>query len=140
MKPILGWSLITFFEFLFSFHLALSQTDYPNDPSENPLKPEYQASSRAAILRVVPGDKTAKLFIAGHKTAQADLSKQPVVVSVTAWNQGDSEILDFRRDGDGYLITELPKWQEPYDLAVTLESRGNVEEMKVRIQNGNKAP
>ena len=139
MKIFWSWFLFTFLEFLFALQLAASQlSDYPNDPSENPLKPEYQSVSRSVVLRVVPGDKTAKLFVAGHKTATADLSKQPVVVSVTAWNQGESEILDFRRDGDGYLITELPKWREPYDINVKLESRGNLEEMKVRI--GDQAP
>jgi hypothetical protein len=127
MKWILYLSLI------FSDPVAFAQV---NERGERPDNEEYLAHSRLLILRIVPGDKVAKLYVAGNETAKIDLNKEHRILEITAVSSRNKrEVLDFRKDGQTYIITKLPEWQEPYDIAVKSETRGDIGEAKIRIKN-----
>ncbi len=100
-----------------------------------PGDPQIGAEGRLLVLKVVPGESTIKLFFAGKKAAELDLAKDHKLLSVTAFQRGKKETLNFRNLGDVYEITNLPSWKEPYSLGVKSEVRGTVEEIKVQIRN-----
>jgi hypothetical protein len=106
--------------------LAGAQKPPPDDPN-------YMAQGRLLILRVVPGDKSVKLFFAGTKAAELDLKKDHTLLSVTASGKKKSEILKFKETGEAYEVSTLPTWKEPYELSVKSSIRGQVEELKVKM-------
>lgn len=106
---------------------AFAQKPPPDDPN-------YMAQGRLLILRVVPGDKSVKLFFAGKKTGELDLKKEHSVLSVTAMGGQKQETLKFKESGEAYEVLDLPTWTEPYDLTVKSRVKGKVEELKVKIQ------
>ena len=79
---------------------------------------EYSAQGRLVILRIVPGDKVAKLFILGKKAAELDLKKDAKVLSVFLNSGGSSEELRINNRGDYYEVRGLPKREIPYELSV----------------------
>lgn len=93
--------------------------------------PQIGGEGRLLIVRVVPGDKTAKLFFAGKKAAEIDFKKDHKVLSITALSDGMSEELHFKSTGDAYEVYGTPN--KPYDLNVKSEVRGKVETIKVNI-------
>lgn len=95
---------------------------------------EYTAQSRLLIVRVVPGDKTAKLYLAGKKAGELDLKKESRVLSITAFGAKKTEELVFKGEGEFYEIQNLPSWREPYELSIRAETRGIQEEVKVPIK------
>lgn len=102
-----------------------------------PGDPEYTAQGRLVIVRVVPKDRTAKLFFVGKKAAELDLKKDHKVLSVTAIGPGSkSEQLSFQGEGDAYTVSQIPDWSQPYDLSIMTETRGQKDELKVKIENG----
>lgn len=102
---------------------------------ERPDRPEYLAQSRLLTLRVVPGDKNAKLYFAGQKVAGMDWRKDHQVLEITALTSKKTETLQFNREGDAYVIPQLPNWNEPYDLVVKSQTKGQVENIHVKIKN-----
>lgn len=100
-----------------------------------PGDPQIGAEGRLVVLKIVPGDKSLKLFFAGTKTAELDFNKNHKLLSVTAFKDGQKETLHFTNRGDSYEVTELPKMKVPYSLGVKSEVRGKVEELKVEIKN-----
>jgi hypothetical protein len=103
---------------------------------ERPDRPEYLATGRLLTVRVVPMDRTAKLFFAGHKAADLDLKREHKLLEITALNPTgrQSETLKFNQQGDAYVIQNLPKWKEPFQLNLKSEARGEIEEIKVQIK------
>ncbi len=98
-----------------------------------PYDPNYMAQGHLLVLRVVPGDKSLKLFFAGKKAGELDLKKDHVVLSVTAMGGKKQETLRFKENGEAYDVLDLPAWNEPYDLSVKSRVRGKVEELKVKM-------
>ncbi|KHD88378.1 MAG: hypothetical protein OM95_09590 [Bdellovibrio sp. ArHS] len=99
-----------------------------------PGDPQFGAEGRLLILKVVPGDRTAKLFFVGKKAAELDFNKDHKLLSVTALKNGQTETLQFKNNGDSYEVFGLPGGKEPYSLGVKSEVKGKVEELKVKIQ------
>lgn len=93
--------------------------------------PQIGGEGRLLMVRVVPGDKTAKLFFVGKKAAEIDFKKDHKVLSITAFSDGKSEELRFKSTGDSYEVYGTPN--KPYDLNVKSEVKGNVETIKVNI-------
>lgn len=106
--------------------VAAQQKPPPDDPN-------YMAQGRMLILRVVPGDKSLKLFFLGKKAGELDMKKDHLVLSITATGNKKQEVLKFKESGEAYEVSELPKWNEPYDLSVKSQVKGTVEELKVKI-------
>lgn len=106
--------------------LAFAQKPPPNDPN-------YMAQGHLLVLRVVPGDKTLKLFFAGKKAGEVDLKKDHMILSVTATGGKKQESLKFKESGEAYEVVDAPAWNEPYDLSVKSRVKGKFEELKVKI-------
>ncbi len=119
---VIGISLLT----------LAAQAQVPS-AGERLSNPEYLGSGRLLTIRIVPADRTAKLYVVGKKAAQIEIGKDYQVIEITALNKKQNETLEFRRDGEAYVISNLPKWNEPYDLKVRAETRGQKDEVKVRI-------
>ncbi len=100
---------------------------------------EYKAESRFLILRIVPGDKSAKLYLAGKKSAELSLQKDTQLLSVTAFDDSKkTETLKFSGEGDQYIIENLPQWKKPYQIKVKAQVKGLPEELHVKV--GNQKP
>lgn len=126
-----------FFTVLFLF--SSSSMAQPS-MGERPDNPEYMSTGKLVTIRVVPGDRTAKLYVVGKKAAELNVQKDHQILEITALSpQKKTEILQFQRNGDAYEISNMPSWKEPYDLNVKAETRGQKEEVRVRI-NQNKKP
>lgn len=93
--------------------------------------PQIGGEGRLLMVRVVPGDKTAKLYFVGKKAAEIDFKKDHKVLSITAFSNGKSEELRFKSTGEAYEVYGTPN--KPYDLNVKSEVRGKVETIKVNI-------
>lgn len=116
-----------FILFLLPVGLVFAQEPLP------PGAPQFGAEGRLLILKVVPGDRTAKLFFIGKKAVTLDFQKDHKLLSVTAFNDGQKETLKFRSSGESYEVLNMPAWKEPYSLDVKSEVRGKVEELNVKI-------
>lgn len=96
---------------------------------------QYTAEGRLLTVKLVPGDKTAKLFFVGKKVADLNFQKDHKLLSVIARNSNKKEILKFTGTGDSYEVSELPKWKTPYELTLKSELNGQFEELKVKVKS-----
>ncbi|MGZ3768856.1 MAG: hypothetical protein ACXVCP_05125 [Bdellovibrio sp.] len=120
--------------FIFSLTVLLSLVKaFAQEPSR-PGDPQFGGEGRLVILRVVPGDKTAKLYFIGKKAAEFDFNKDHKLLSVTALSNGKSETLQFRNKGDSYEVLNVPSEKGAYELNVKSEIKGKVEDIKVKVQ------
>ena len=94
---------------------------------------EYSAQGKLVVLRIVPGDKVAKLFILGKKKAELDLKKDTKIISVFLNSENKSEELRINNRGDYYEVRGLPKHQTPYELSVKTAVKGEKEEVTFKI-------
>lgn len=104
---------------------ALAQQDHRAGKS-------YEGEGRLVIFRIVPGDKSAKLYLVGKKAADLDFRKDVRLLSITATKPGGSrEELRFEESGDSYLVTPFP---ESHDLTfeVKAETRGKKENIRLK--------
>lgn len=109
-----------------------AQEPIPGDPNYPMAK--YEAEGRLLVLKVVPGNKSAKLFFVGKKAAELDLKAGHKLLSVTAMGEGQKEELKFRNTGDSYEVTNFPEWPKAFELRVKSEIKGQIEEHKLKIQ------
>src|SRR5262245_35055371 len=93
----------------------------------------YEAEGRLITFRVVPGEKSAKLFLLGKKAGELSWEKDAHLISVTAFSGKSSEKLRFKEDGSSYILTEIPKSAD-LTLSLRAELRGKKESVKIRIQ------
>jgi hypothetical protein len=110
--------------------VALAQIGAPDIP---PGLPQYKSEAKLFTIFVVPKDKTAKIFFAGKEAAKIDFEKDHKVLEITAFQKGRSETLAFDKNGDTYIISNLPSWKEPYELQIKSETRGELEQTKIKI-------
>ncbi|MGZ3786754.1 MAG: hypothetical protein ACXVC3_19605 [Bdellovibrio sp.] len=120
---ILSISILTIF-------LRVTFAQEPPRPGD----PQFGGEGRLIILRVVPADKTAKLYFVGKKAAEIDFNKDHKLLSVTALSGGKSETLQFKNTGDAYEVLNVPSEKGPYELSVKSEVKGKIEDIKVKIQ------
>lgn len=113
--------------------LFISITAHSQEPTPGSL--EYSAEGRMLVLKVVPGDKSAKLFFFGKKSAELDFNKDHKLLSVTATSAGKTETLTFKKNPDSYEVLNLPQRYKPYELKVKSEVRGKIEDLKIQIPN-----
>ena len=106
----------------------------PLDTARYPFG-QYTAEGRMLTVKLVPGDKAAKLFFVGKKVADLDFQKDHKLLSIVAVSNDKKEILKFTGAGDSYEVSELPKWKTPYELTLKTELKGQVEEIKVKIKS-----
>lgn len=123
---------MTKFRFIFFLLLLPMGLAFAQEPS-SPGTPQFGAEGRLVILKVVPGDRTAKLFFIGKKAVTLDFQKDHKLLSVTALKDGQKETLKFRNNGESYEVLNMPAWRDPYSLDVKSEVRGKVEELNVKI-------
>ena len=95
--------------------------------------PEYTASGKLLSLRIVPGDRTAKIYIVGTKMAEVDLKKDAKILSVHL-NDSKPETLHVNDRGDYYEVRGVPREGQPYKLSIKTRIRGQSEEVPVIIQ------
>ncbi|GEM_PF-5507167 len=110
--------------------LSLGQPSFSQE-IQSQGHPQIGGEGRLVMVRVVPGDKTAKLFFVGKKAAEIDFKKDHKVLSITAFSDGKSEELRFKSTGESYEVFGTPN--KPYDLNVKSEIRGKVENIKVNV-------
>ncbi|WP_415063198.1 hypothetical protein [Bdellovibrio sp.] len=125
---------MTYLKLLLVAALTFSSTLAFSQEPPRPGDPQFGAEGRLVILKVVPGDRTAKLFFVGKKAAEIDFTKDHKLLSVTAFKDGQTETLKFKNNGDSYEVLDMPGWKGPYSLGVKSEIKGKVEELKVKIQ------
>lgn len=118
---------------ILSISTVLSCVAFSQEPPR-PGDPQFGGEGRMVILRVVPGDKSAKLYFIGKKAAEINFNKDLKLLSVTALSGGKTETLQFKNTGDSYEVLNTPSEKGPYELNVKSEVRGKVEEIKVKIQ------
>lgn len=118
---------------IFSILMLLSGASFAQEPPR-PGDPQFGGEGRMIILRVVPGDKTAKLYFMGKKSAEINFNKDHKLLSVTALSEGKRETLQFKSTGDSYEVLNVPSEKGAYELNVKSEVRGKIEDIKVKIQ------
>lgn len=125
--------MANFIRILFAAILFFAGPATAQDPAR-PGDPQFGGEGRMIILRVVPGDKSAKLYFLGKKAAEIDFNKDHKLLSVTAFSEGKRETLQFKNNGDSYEVMDVPSEKGSYELDVKSEVRGKVEDIKVKIQ------
>jgi len=115
---------------LLCFHFAGAQ----EPPVAPPMgEPQMRGEGRLLIFKIVPGDKTAKLFVVGKKVGELDLKKDHKLVYINATRNGKTEPLFFKQNGEAYEILNLPHSSEPYDLSIQSEVKGHPETIKIKM-------
>lgn len=110
--------------------LLISSASYAVNPRE---VPEFTQQGSLITLRVVPKDRTAKIFIVGHKAAAIELQKDAQVTRVLLVDNEKKETLSLNDQGDYYEVSGLPDHGQPYQLMVQTRVKGKIEEVKIDI-------
>lgn len=118
---------------IFTSDLLQAQTQ-PLDSARYPYA-QYTAEGRMLTVKLIPGDKAAKLFFVGKKVADLDFQKDHKLLSIVAISNDKKEVLKFTGTGDSYEVADLPKWKTPYELSLKSELKGQVEEIKVKVKS-----
>lgn len=118
---------------IFSIFMLLSGVAIAQEPPR-PGDPQFGGEGRMLILRVVPKDKTAKLYFLGKKSAEINFNKDHKLLSVTALSNGKRETLQFKNTGDSYEVLNVPSDKGIYELDVKSEVRGKIDDIKVKIK------
>jgi len=97
--------------------------------------PEKQIDSegRLVVFRIVPGDKSAQVFLMGRKAGELTVDPKARLLSVRAISPSGAEELHFREDGGSYLVTPLPKSND-LTLSLSAEIDGQKENAKIRVR------
>lgn len=96
-------------------------------------RPEYTASGKLLILRVVPQDRTAKIFVVGSKIAEVDLKRDTKILSVHL-RDPETETLQLNSRGEYYEVNGIPNKGQPYKLSIKARVRDQSEVIPVVIQ------
>ena len=91
----------------------------------------YESEGQLISLRLIPGDKTAKLYLVGKKTAELSMQKNPKLVSVMSSFRGKNEELAFTNEGDAYVISPFPS--NPSVLKIKAEIGEKQETIKLKV-------
>lgn len=97
-----------------------------------PDKRALMAQGQLMSVRVVPADKTAKLYILGKKVVQTGPKIRPRILQVTAFNQDQEEELHLTPEGDYYTVSN-PKLSKPYSLRVRAQLAHEEEKFEISV-------
>lgn len=95
--------------------------------------PKYEAEGRLLIFRIVPADKSAKIFLVGRKAGELNLGKDARLISVTTLRGSQAEELKFNGDGTSYEVS-LPSKETDLTLTLKAEIRGQPDHVKIKIK------
>jgi len=90
---------------------------------------EFIGSSNLVVVKVVPRDRKAEVFLTGIKAAELS----PQLVSVTLFDGPQSKPLQFRMSESRYELDLPPRKTKSYDLEFETETQGKKERIKVSI-------
>lgn len=97
--------------------------------------PQYKAESNLLILRFVPSDKKAKIYLAGTKMATIDFNKDAKIISVVMLKETQKEVLKLNGRGAFYEVESQSTFPKNYELIVNARVHGKTEELKLQIKN-----
>lgn len=97
-----------------------------------PDKRALMAQGQIMSVRVVPADKSAKLFVLGKKALDYKAGLKPKVLQVTAFNSGEEEELHLTPEGDYYTINN-PQIKKPYSLRVRTQLDKQEEKFEIKV-------
>lgn len=116
---LLTWLFLS----LSAFHLS---AQFPDDP-------KIEATGKLLTIRVVPQDKSARIYLAGVEAAAIDLKTSSPMVEITAQKGKERRKLEFTNLGDAYEVKELPSWSKPYELIFKARVKEKTEDIRVNI-------
>lgn len=93
-----------------------------------PDKRALMAQGQLVSVRVVPAEKSAKLYVVGKKVAQT----KPKVLQVTAFNKDQEEELHMTPQGEYYTVNN-PKLKKPYSLRVRTQLDKDEEKFEIKV-------
>jgi hypothetical protein len=100
----------------------------------NPLEvPEFTQQGNLVTLRVIPKDRAAKIYLIGHKAAEADFRKNAKILKVSLIDHDKREELKIDKQGDYYEIKGLPSRAQPYRLNIQTKVQGQIEDFDFQI-------
>lgn len=108
--------------------LAVAQ-NYQMDPMTT------EGQGNLLTIRLVIGEKKAKIFMVGKETAKINLEKDAKIIEVTAFkNDIEKEQLAFTPGEGYYTIKKLPEWTSPYELRVKTKVKSKEEEIRLKVK------
>ena len=104
-----------------------SAQDYQTDPLT------LEGQSGLLTVRIVVGEKTAKVYLTGKETAKLDFGKDAKLLQLTAFQRdGVEEELQFSPDQGYYTVKKLPEWEGPYMFRVKTEVKGKKQDVEIQ--------
>ena len=97
-----------------------------------PDKRALMAQGQLMSVKVVPADKSAKLYILGKKAAESKPSIRPKLLQVTAFNKDEEEELHLTPEGEYYTVSN-PKLKRPYSLRVRAKVEEKEEKFEIKV-------
>lgn len=101
--------------------------------SQFPHEPQAQANGKLFSIHLTPKDKKARIYIVGKKAAHFDFKTNEAKLELFARQGTKQEKLEFTKIGDAFEVTELPKWQGPFELHLKGKIRKESESLKLDI-------
>ncbi len=105
--------------------LAFDQSYDPAVPDKRALMVQGQVLS----LRIIPADKTAKIFVMGKKVLEA----KPKLLQVTAFDKNNHEELHLTQQEDHYTVTNPQHLEKPYKLKIRAQYNKSEEKFEVEV-------
>jgi hypothetical protein len=136
---VVFWHFLFSHLFAFALFMALTPQSCPaQDMNAAPMgSPDYRPlmiQGQIASIRIVPGEKSLKLFVLGKKALEAKPKSdfRPEVLRVTAFTKESQEELKLSPSGDYYTVTP-PQWKDPYSLRIETKIDQQLEKLEIKI-------
>lgn len=112
--------------------LLLSVISWSEERDPGARIPQYVAEGQLISLRIVPGDRTAKIFLIGQKRAEVDLRSDAKILSVFL-EEKPNEVLMISDKGRYYEVQGVPSAGKPYQLSIRAKVGKQTEDLHVRV-------
>lgn len=122
------------FAFALFFTLGSIAQNMGASPTTGPDYRPLMIQGQLTSIRIVPGDKSMKLFVLGKKAVdiKPPTEFRPEIIKVTAFSKDSQEDLKLTPEGEYYTVTP-PKWQNPYSLRIETKLNEQLEKLEVKL-------
>lgn len=100
----------------------------------NNAVPLYKAEGQAVVFRIVPGARSAKLYVVGKDALSVDLSRETRKLKVSATFGGKTRELRVTNEGDAFVVSPWPELKHEPVLNIKAEVRGKAEDVRLPLK------
>ena len=113
----------------------IGSLSYSHHLSRDPRQSDesYEAEGRLVLFQFVPGDKFARIYLAGKEAAKVNFDSKSKLVSVTLFQKGKKQSVPFKSMENYYQLETVPH-ADPYELEMEATVDGKPDKVRMTIK------